>query len=170
MTIPKRQFVSGGHDIILEEHLKNQSILDGELQGVSEVRTETDFYETKLDSQQFQHKTTFKSDPDQVSAPEFNVNNEGSYQKQETAASRADAETETSLLCQDIQNLSKLKYDQLDNSTEVPFRKVLSIVHCLIIYYLKRQMQNYSIFYILVMVRCWKKQMSLTLSIWKIQM
>ncbi|XP_015270299.1 PREDICTED: protein NPAT [Gekko japonicus] len=102
---------SGGNDVILEEHLKMQSIIDGEFQGVSEVRTETDSDETRLDGQ---HKTTFESEPDQASAPELNVNNMGSYQNHETAASRIDTETETGLLHQDVQILPELRYDQLD--------------------------------------------------------
>lgn len=101
--------------MILEEHLKIQSIIDGEFQEVSEVRTETDSNETRLDSQQVQvqHKTTFESDPHQVSAPQFNVNNAGSYQKEETAASRTGTETETVLLHQEVQNLPELQYGQL---------------------------------------------------------
>nr|XP_056714569.1 protein NPAT [Euleptes europaea] len=105
---------AGGNDVILEEHLKMQSIMGGEFQGVSEVRTETDSDETGLDSQQPQHKTTFETEPDHVSAPEFNVNNAGSYQQQETASSRIDTETETGLLHQDVQSLPELQYDQLD--------------------------------------------------------
>ncbi|XP_077197708.1 protein NPAT isoform X2 [Paroedura picta] len=106
---------SGDNDVILEEHLKMQSIIDGEFQVVSETRIETDSNQTRLDSQHLQHKTTFESDPDQVSALEFNENQEDSYQKQETAASRIDAEMETGLLHQGVQNLPELHYDQLDN-------------------------------------------------------
>ncbi|KAL8191036.1 UNVERIFIED_CONTAM: hypothetical protein K2H54_066892 [Gekko kuhli] len=102
---------SGGNDVILEEHLKMQSIIDGEFQGVSEVRTETDSGDARLDSH---HKTTFESEPGQASIPEFNVNNEGAYQEHETAASRIDTETEMGLLHQDVQNLPELQYDQLN--------------------------------------------------------
>ncbi|XP_060090842.1 protein NPAT isoform X3 [Heteronotia binoei] len=105
---------SGGSDVILEEHLKMQSIIDGEFPGVSEVRTEPNLDEARLASQHLQHKTIFESEPDQVSAPEFIVNNASSYQKQETTASRIDTETETGLLCQDAPNLPELQYDQLD--------------------------------------------------------
>lgn len=95
-----------------------QSIIDGEFQGVSEVRTETGSDEARLDSLQHQHKTAFESDPGQVSAPEFSVNNIDSYEKQDTAASRINIQTETSLLHQDVQNLPELQYGQLDTQQQ----------------------------------------------------
>ncbi|XP_054829225.1 protein NPAT isoform X2 [Eublepharis macularius] len=105
-----------GSDVILEEHLKMQSIIAGEFQGISEVRTETASGDTGMDNQQLPHKPTFESEPDQVSAPEFSVHNTGSYEKQETTAGRTGIETDagTDLLHQEVQNLPELQYEPLD--------------------------------------------------------
>ncbi|XP_048349179.1 protein NPAT isoform X2 [Sphaerodactylus townsendi] len=104
----------GGSDVILEEHLKMQSIIGGEFQGVSEVGTETHSDETRLHSQQLQHKMAFESEPDHVCASELNGNNSSSYPNPETTVCGLDPESETSLLPPGGQNFLELQYDQLD--------------------------------------------------------
>lgn len=95
-----------------EEHLKMQNVIAGEFPTDSKVRSESNLVETEEDNQRTHPKITLTSEQNPISDPEFNEFNVGSSNEPETTA--RDCRIDKDILCQDVQNLPDLPYDQLD--------------------------------------------------------
>ncbi|XP_053241745.1 protein NPAT isoform X3 [Podarcis raffonei] len=98
-------------EVTLEEHLEMQNVEVEKFPRDSKVRSESDPVEMGMASQRTKHNTVFESEQNHVSDPEFSGHNVGSCSKQGTSA--RDGRTDKDLLCQDLQNLPHLQYDQL---------------------------------------------------------
>ncbi|XP_053166946.1 protein NPAT isoform X2 [Hemicordylus capensis] len=110
----KADYSSG--DVILEEHLKMQNVVAREFTGDSAVGSEMDLVVTGADDQRSKHRTSFESEQNHISGQEFTGHRVGTCNKQETTARDCgtDMETDKDLLCQDVQSLPGLLYDNLD--------------------------------------------------------
>ncbi|XP_060129832.1 protein NPAT isoform X3 [Zootoca vivipara] len=100
-----------GSEVTLEEHLEMQNVGVEEFPRDSKVRSESDPVEMGMDSQRIKHNAVFESEQNHVSDSEFSGHSVGSCSKKGTAA--RDGRTDKDLLCQDLQNLPHLQYDQL---------------------------------------------------------
>ncbi|XP_061484639.1 protein NPAT isoform X2 [Rhineura floridana] len=100
-----------GSNVTLEEHLEMENVIVGEFPGDSKVRSESDSAEMEIVDQRTERKTAFDSEQNSPSVPEFSGHNVGACIKQGTDA--RDCRTDKDLLCQDVQNLPNLQYDQL---------------------------------------------------------
>ncbi|XP_070798966.1 protein NPAT isoform X3 [Pituophis catenifer annectens] len=99
------------HDLTLEQHLKIQTIVSGEFSSGSEVRNQSESIEMETPDQQIEPKSTFESEQNQFPSNEHNVD---SYNKQGSAT--RNYRIEKDVLCQGVQNLPDLPYNQLDTS------------------------------------------------------
>ncbi|XP_007438012.1 protein NPAT isoform X2 [Python bivittatus] len=109
------------NDLSLEQHLKMQTIVAGEFSSGCEVRSQSEPVEMETHDQRIKHKATFESGQNQVPTTEFTEHNIDSYNKQGTAT--RDYRTDKDILCQGVQNLANLQYNQLDTSqTALPDR------------------------------------------------
>ncbi|XP_058040991.1 protein NPAT isoform X3 [Ahaetulla prasina] len=99
------------HDLTLQQHLKIQTIVSGEFSSGSEVRNQSESVEMETPNQRIEPKSTFESEQNQFLGTEHNVD---SYNKQGPAT--RNYRIEKDVLCQGVQNLPDLPYNQLDTS------------------------------------------------------
>ncbi|XP_070605838.1 protein NPAT isoform X2 [Erythrolamprus reginae] len=99
------------HDFTLEQHLKIQSIVSGEFSSSSEVRNQSESVEMETPDQRIEPKFTSESVQNQFPGTEPNID---ACNKQGPAT--RNYRTEKDGLCQGVQNLPDLPYNQLDTS------------------------------------------------------
>ncbi|XP_013915878.1 PREDICTED: protein NPAT [Thamnophis sirtalis] len=99
------------HDLTLEQHIKIQTIVSGEFSSGSEMRNQSESVEMEIPDQRTKPKPTFESEQNQFPGTEHNLD---SYSKQGTAT--RNYRIEKDVLCQSVQNLPDLPYNQLDTS------------------------------------------------------
>ncbi|XP_063161888.1 protein NPAT isoform X4 [Candoia aspera] len=105
---------SSENDLTLEQHLKMQTIVTGEFSSASEVRNQSESVEMETPDQRIKQKVTFESGQNQVPSTEFTEHNIDSYNKLRTAT--RNYRIDKDVLCQGVQNLSDLQYNELDTS------------------------------------------------------
>ncbi|XP_015668453.1 protein NPAT [Protobothrops mucrosquamatus] len=99
------------NDLTLEQHLKIQTVVSGEFSSGSEVRRQSGSIEMETPDQRIKQKSTFESGQNQFPSTEHNVD---SYNEQGTPTRNYTIDKD--VLCQGVQNLPDLPYNQLDTS------------------------------------------------------